>query len=267
MPGHCRPRADCAYLRPAFPPCVISLQGPAQVDCVDLRLPPVRDSLLASPGHRAGRPQCRSRANCDSCAYLRPAFPQCVSGLRGPGAHSVGQGLTVTAAYLQFVTQSLLAGPRGPGAQRIGQGLSVTAAYVRSAMVPHSLRVSPVYEGQAPTVSPKACCDSCAYVWFVTKSLLAGPQGRSPTVLAPAHCVGRRPSPTRATLTHARRTRLAVSGQTARVSEWVVGCWTCQGRRNAHTHLDRNFGSSVSRPARNWLGWLSRTASNPDPSF
>ena len=53
-------------------------------------------SLLAGRG--AGRPQCRPRANCDGCAYpwtLTLSRPQC--GSLSP-AHSVGQGLTVTAA-------------------------------------------------------------------------------------------------------------------------------------------------------------------------
>ena len=41
---------------------------------------------------------CVGPSNCDGCAYPRPTLSQCVTGLRGQGAHSVGQGLIVTAA-------------------------------------------------------------------------------------------------------------------------------------------------------------------------
>ena len=79
----------------------------------------VAHSLLAGPpGRRAKRPQCRPRANCDGCAYPGPAFSQCVTGLRGPGANSVGQGLTLmavpTSGPLGAVTYCPLA-ERGAG--------------------------------------------------------------------------------------------------------------------------------------------------------
>ena len=43
-----------------------------------LRVPPLRGSRAGCP-----QPQLRPWANCDGCAYLRPAFPHCVTSLRG----------------------------------------------------------------------------------------------------------------------------------------------------------------------------------------
>ena len=48
----------------------------ARATCDVPSLPPDRDSLLQSPGRGARRPQC---ADCDGCAYLRLAFPLCVT--------------------------------------------------------------------------------------------------------------------------------------------------------------------------------------------
>ena len=135
----------------------------------------------------AGRPQCLQRANCDGCAYLRlwltlsspgrgraptvfngwprvncvgcayprPAFSQCVAGLSGKGAHSVGQGLTVTAAPTsgQWLTPSLLVhrGRAPTVLGPVGQGLTVTAA-----PTPDSDLLSPRWaQSRAHTVSTK----------------------------------------------------------------------------------------------------------------
>ena len=134
---HCRPRANCdsdgcAYLRSVAHFLLAGLRNRVPtVSGPTVTAAPTSDphspSLSVSPVFGAGRPQCRSRANCDSdgcaylrlppecgslppcraagqgahsvrancdgCAYLRTAFPQCVTGLRGSGTHSVGQGL------------------------------------------------------------------------------------------------------------------------------------------------------------------------------
>ena len=114
-PGATGPRGQAAHSvgsgqlcrsEPASGPR-LSLPSPGRgVGCAQRRLRPTvsvrpRPHSMTrhpSPGRGTGRPQCRPRANCDGCAYPRPAFFQCITGLRGPGAHSVGQGLTVTAA-------------------------------------------------------------------------------------------------------------------------------------------------------------------------
>ena len=85
---------------------------------------------LSSPGRGAGRPQCRPGANCDGCAYLRPAFSQCVTSLVGQGDHRLCQGLTVTAASTR------------------GSSLTVS---------------SPGSGEGRPQCRPRANCDSCAY--------------------------------------------------------------------------------------------------------
>ena len=84
------------------------------------KLSPLAGCLTpSSPGRRsgAGRPQCRLRANCDGCAYLRPAFPQCVTCLRARStgaAHSFRpRAYCDGCAYLRSVSYSLLAGPQG----------------------------------------------------------------------------------------------------------------------------------------------------------
>ena len=117
---------DCACLRYATNSSRSAAAVSAQANCDGPSVPPVRDSLpprwaagrsqsrprancvvavtaaptpdphspSVSTGDRstgAGHPQCRPRANCDGCAYPRLTFLQCVTGLRGPGAHSLGQ--------------------------------------------------------------------------------------------------------------------------------------------------------------------------------
>ena len=127
-----------------------------------------------------------------------PSLDQCVTGLRGPGAHSVGQGLTVTTAPASdphFPSVSLIHGGRaptvsakcelsrlclppdcvallprraaGPGAHSVGQGLTVTAApcsnaYLRTAFSecvtglrgPGAHSVGPVGQGLTVTAVP-----------------------------------------------------------------------------------------------------------------
>ena len=93
-------------------------------NCVDLRRPPLRVAL----------------------------FPR---RLRGPGAHSAGQGLTVIGRpRLPPYCGSLP--PRraaGPGAHNVGQGLTVTAAPIPR----------PWLTPSGPQCRPRANCDGCAY--------------------------------------------------------------------------------------------------------
>ena len=99
------------------------------------------------PRHKAAgpcSPQCRLRLTMSVCAYLRHASPQRVTGLRGPGqcrprANCVGLRLPPVRDSLP---------PRraaGPGAQSVCQGLTVTAAPTPD---PPSPSVSPVYGGR-----------------------------------------------------------------------------------------------------------------------
>ena len=69
-------------------------------------------SVTHSPRPRGRAP---TLANCDACAYLRPAFSKCVTGLRGRGAHCVGQGLIVTAAPTSGPWLTLSSPGRGVG--------------------------------------------------------------------------------------------------------------------------------------------------------
>ena len=108
-------------------------------------------------GRGTGRPQCRPRANCD-CAYLRPALPQyfTVYGpvVRGQDAHSVCQGLTMTAApsYLQTVAHSLLVGQRGQAPAVLAPANCDGCAYLRPAH-PHTHAASaPRSSGQAARI-------------------------------------------------------------------------------------------------------------------
>ena len=79
---------------------------------------PISDqhSPTMSQVYGAGYPQCRPRADCDGCAYLRPTFLPCVTGLRRPGAHSADQGPSVSSAPASgpWLTPSL----RGSGVGR-----------------------------------------------------------------------------------------------------------------------------------------------------
>ena len=109
----------------AFPQCVTGLlvrgQGAHRIaQGLSVTAAPTSGALLTPSslgllGCGAGRPQCRPMANCDGCAYLSPAFTQCVTGLRGPGARSVAQGLsmTISTTSVRSVAHSLLAGLRG----------------------------------------------------------------------------------------------------------------------------------------------------------
>ena len=86
-------------------------------------------------------------------------------GLRGPGAHSVGQGLTVTQGCFcpRPVIPQSVTGLRGPGALSVGQGLTVKAA-----PTPDRDLLSPRWGAEpgahtAPQCRPRANCDCCAH--------------------------------------------------------------------------------------------------------
>ena len=102
------------------------------------------------PGSGAGGPQCRPRANCDGCSYLRHAS-QCVAGLRV----LLPTVCSCNCVDLRRPPLRDALPPRraaGPGADRVGQGLTVTAA---PTLDPHSLSVSLASGGRAPTLSAK----------------------------------------------------------------------------------------------------------------
>ena len=95
------------------------------------------------------------------CFCPRPVIPQSVTGLRGPGALSVGQGLTLTAAPTpgQWLAPSSLV-HRG---HSVGQGLTVKAA-----PTPDRDLLSPRWGAEpgahtAPQCRPRANCDCCAH--------------------------------------------------------------------------------------------------------
>ena len=97
----------------------------------------------------------------------------------------VGQGLTVTVAPTPG--PSLTHSPQGSrAAHTVCQGLNVTAD-------PTSSRISPLCHwsmgARRLQCWQRANCDccQCAYPLSVTRSLLAGQQGLTPTVLAPAN--------------------------------------------------------------------------------
>ena len=125
----------------------------AQTYCVGPSASPVYDPLTfrraAGPGRGPGRPQCRQRANCDGCAYLRHAS-QCVTGLRGR---------LPTVCF--------------------GNCVNLRRPPFRDALLPRRA-AGP----ERPQFRPMANCDGCAYLRTVTHSLLAGPRGRAPTVSA-----------------------------------------------------------------------------------
>ena len=113
----CRQRANCVGLSlpsdqdspgPAGPGAAHSVRRGLTVAAAHTFDP---HSPSVSPLYGVGCPQCRLRltvpicvgraptvlapADCDGCPYTE--FSQCVTGQQGPGAYSVGQGLTVAA--------------------------------------------------------------------------------------------------------------------------------------------------------------------------
>ena len=180
--------------------------------------------------------QCRPRAN---CVYL--CLPSDSASLHphqgaGPGAHSVGKGLNMTAAPTSDQHSSSLSpdcGRRLPtvssqancvylprllsvphsslsrltvlGAHSVGLGLSVTA---KPTSDQHFLQLPAVFR-LGPTVSFCACPRTVAH------SLFASTRCWAPTVLAPATCVGWRQSLTIAPLTCGEEVSQSVS--------WVTG--------------------------------------------
>ena len=135
-------------------------------------------------------------------------------------------------------------GLRGQGTHSVGQGQIVTAAPTPDS---HSSSVSPAYGGRAPTVS--ANCDGCAYLRTVAHSLLAVPRGRTPTVLAPAYCNGCAYRPVHPN-THAASTpRSQWAGGSGRVMDWCRPA----PRRLGHVRLERSIVSRSTRYRLGWL--------------
>ena len=202
-----------------------SLGVSAQASCDGPHLPPIRDFLSPrqaarseSASHSAGSGQLSRSVH----APTGPPVHDSLTPRRaaGQGAHSVGQGLTVTAAptsdqhtpvchrtdtdlrgRLPTVRLRLLCRPAsarrrpplrvavfprwaaGPGAHSVGQGLAETAAPGQP-----PTPIFPVYHQSPgtgrPQCQPRAKRDGCAYIRTVAHPLLAGPQGRAPTVSA-----------------------------------------------------------------------------------
>ena len=91
-----------------------------------LRLPP---TLILPVCHRskgAGGQPCQQRANCDSCAYLRTATHSLLAGPRaaGPGTHSAGSGQLWRLFLPPTRILPCVTGLRGPGTNSVGQGVS-----------------------------------------------------------------------------------------------------------------------------------------------
>ena len=109
-------------------------------------------------------------------AFLRPASPQCVSGLRGPGARSLCQRLTVsTCAFLRSVTHSFSRRAARPNVHRHRLTVAVTEL-----------------ARDRPQGRPRACCDGCAYLWSMThwKSLPPHRAAGHPQCRPRANCDG-----------------------------------------------------------------------------
>ena len=99
----------------------------------------------------------------------------------GPGAHRIGQGLTVTSAPMSDRLPPVCHRSKGPGTNSVGQGLTLTAT-------PISDRIPPVCHrstgAERPQCWPRVNCDGCAKPRTVAYFLLTGLRGRAPTVSA-----------------------------------------------------------------------------------
>ena len=104
-------------------------------------------------GCGARPPRVSAQANCVGSHLLLDCFPP--RRAAGSAAHSVGSGRLRRSIHgscpcLAHPSPGLV--PAGPGANSVGEGLTLTAAPTSD---PHPLRVSPVYGCRAPTVLVK----------------------------------------------------------------------------------------------------------------
>ena len=98
-------------------------------------------------------------------AFLRPASPQCVSGLRGPGARSLCQRLTVsTCAFLRSVTHSFSRRAARPNVHRHRLTVAVTEL-----------------ARDRPQGRPQANCDGCACLRPAFHPCVTCPRGLAET--------------------------------------------------------------------------------------
>ena len=130
---------------------------------------PYSPSVSPAPVYGFSCPQSRSGNLVDPSLRRNPLrvalLPRRVAGL---GAHSVGHGLTVTAA---------------PTPTSIPPVCHRSKGAVRQQCRPRATS-GPWLTRPCPQCWPRANCDGCAYLLTVTHSLLPRPQGRALTVSA-----------------------------------------------------------------------------------
>ena len=158
---------------------------------------PEGDSLTTRRAAGQGRQQCRPRANCDGCAYPRPrdrilpvyhrsmgaGCPQC-----RPRANCDGYPYLRTVANSLSLPGRRAGHPQWQGAHSVGQGLTVTAAPTSAPW----LTLSSAGRGAGrPQCRPRANCDGCNYM--LTLSSLGRGVGR-PHCRPRANCAQLRPA-------------------------------------------------------------------------
>ena len=137
-------------------------------------------------GLGAGRPQCQPRADCDGCAYLRPAYPS-VSPVFGVGCPQFGSGNCVDLRWPPLRVALFPRRASGSASHSVGQGLTVTAAPTPD---PHS-PVCHLSQGAGrPQCRPRANCDGCTYFLTMNYSILAGSGAGRPQCRPRANCDG-----------------------------------------------------------------------------
>ena len=189
----------------------------AQANSDGPSVPPVRDSLTPRLAAGPGARSVGQWLTVTAAPTSHPYFPVCHLS-RGSAAHSVGP---VNCVDLRWPPRRVALHPRRtarPGAHSVGQGLTVMAAPTSDLRIPpvchwspgvgrpqcrprancggcalsptvaHSTHAGP--RGRAPTESARANCDGCAYLRLAFPQCVIALRGRAPTVLAPANCVG-----------------------------------------------------------------------------